>query len=80
MTETPRTEVAVRIRQDGRIVCAAMHPAEHGDTYVGDKLHYDLAIASTLVTEPWQATLGRGGHAAHGEWWWSGHVPVDVVL
>lgn len=26
--------MAVRVRKDGRILCAAMHPAEEGDCYV----------------------------------------------
>jgi ribonuclease HI len=24
--------------------------------------------------------VGRGGHAAHGEWWWRDRVPGDVEL
>ena len=45
--------MAVRIRESGLILCAAMHPAEPGDTYIDDGLHYTLSVESkVLVTEP----------------------------
>ena len=72
--------MAIRIRRDGRIKCAAMHRARAGDTYLGDRVHYDLVIAGALVTEPWGDARGRGGHSVHGEWWWSGNVPANVNL
>jgi hypothetical protein len=71
--------MAVRVRQDGRILCAAKHPAEPGDTYLHDGLHYRLsAELGTLVTEPMHCEGGRGGHAYHGEWWWRDRIPADV--
>lgn len=73
--------MAVRIRRDGRVLCAAMHPAEPGDTYLDDGLHYKLSVElGALVTEPMDSDVGRGGHAAHGEWWWRDEVPADVVI
>lgn len=76
--------MAVRIREGGRIFCAASHPALPGDTYINDHLHYRLsADLGVLVTEPMDAdpaNPGRGGHGQHGEWWWSDRVPEDVVL
>lgn len=70
--------MAVRIRKDGRILCAVMHPPEPDDLYIHDELHYELSIEKqVLVTEPMYSTEGRGGHSVHGEWWW---VPEDVVL
>jgi hypothetical protein len=73
--------MALRVRSDGRILCAAMHPAEDGDTYLHDGLHYKLsAELGALVTEPMHADAGRGGHARHGEWWWRDEVPDDVVI
>jgi hypothetical protein len=73
--------MAVRIRQDGRILCAAKHPELPGDSYLDDELHYKLSTkAGVLVTEPMECDSGRGGHSKHGEWWWSHNVPEDVIL
>lgn len=72
--------MAVRVRKDGRVLCAARHPAEPGDVYIDDGLHYTLSSElHVLVTEPLHEG-GRGGHAAHGEWWWRGQVPDDVTI
>lgn len=74
--------MAVRIRTDGRILCAAMHPARRGDTYLHDGIHYHLSVElRLLVTERADYVAGsRGGHRAHGEWWWRNAVPSDVVI
>ena len=73
--------MALRIREDGTILCAAMHPAEPGDTYLHDGISYRLTVDyRAIVTEPMHSAEGRGGHAAHGQWWWSSEVPVDVVI
>ena len=75
--------MAKRIRADGRILCAAMHPAEDGDTYIDDGLSYRLSVdLRVLVTEPMHLPDGvvRGGHATHGEWWWRNEVPADAVI
>lgn len=67
--------MAVRIRKDGRILCAAMHPAEEGDTYIHDGLHYRMSVEEkVLVTEPHEK------HSVHGEWWWAGNVPEGVYI
>ena len=66
--------MALRIRKDGRVLCAAMHAEEPGDTYLDDGLHYLLsAERKLLVTEPMER------HKLRGEWWWSGNVPGDVA-
>lgn len=73
--------MAVRIREDGRVLCAAMHPAEPGDTYLDDGISYRLSVVDkVLVTESMHQDCGRGGHAKHGEWWWQYRVPGDVVI
>lgn len=67
--------MAVRIRQDGRILCAALHPAEEGDTYLDDGVHYYLSVEKrVLVTEP----MPR--HAEHGQWWWKGQEPTTAEV
>lgn len=73
--------MALRIRRDGRILCAAVHPGESGDTYINDALHYRLSVdLGALVTEPMRCDGGRGGHASHGEWWWRDRIPADIEL
>lgn len=73
--------MAVRIRQDGRILCAAMHPPAQGDTYLDDGLHYKLSAGlGVLVTEPMYVDDGLGGHAEHGEWWWRGEEPEGAAV
>jgi hypothetical protein len=65
--------MAVRIRKDGRILCAAMHEAKEGDTYIDDGLHYHLSVEKkVLVTEPHER------HKESGEWWWKGNAPETV--
>jgi hypothetical protein len=66
--------MALRIRKDGRILCAAMHRAEPGDTYIHDGLHYQLSVEEkVLVTEPHEQ------HKLRGEWWWAGNVPEGIT-
>lgn len=58
-----------------------MHPALEGDTYLDDNIGYRLSVVDkVLVTEAMHQDAGRGGHAAHGEWWWADRVPADVVI
>jgi hypothetical protein len=67
--------MAVRIRRDGRILCAAMHGSEPGDTYLDDGLHYKLSVElQALVTEPMER------HKHHGQWWWRNEVPLGVTV
>lgn len=67
--------MALRIRKDGRIFCAAMHPEQPGDAYLTDSEHYYLSVERrVLMTEPFKQ------HARRGEWWWRGQVPSGVVI
>ncbi len=67
--------MAVRIREDGRIFCAAKHPEKPNDTYINDHLHYRLSVElKVLVTEPHEE------HSEHGEWWWIDEIPKDVII
>lgn len=67
--------MALRIRKDGRILCAAMHPKESGDIYIDDGLHYYLSVEKKLlVTEPHEK------HKDHGLWWWKDEVPEGTEL
>lgn len=67
--------MALRIRKDGRILCAAMHPAEEGDTYIHDGLHYQMSVEEKVIgTEPHEK------HSQHGQWWWMGNVPEGIEI
>lgn len=64
--------MALRIRKDGRIFCAALHPPKDGDTYIDDGLHYEMSVIHRVIyTDP------EPIHSQHGEWWWSGRKHVD---
>ena len=67
--------MALRIRKDGRILCAAIHKEEPGDTYLDDGIHYPLSVErKLLLTEPMEK------HKEHGQWWWVGNVPDNVEV
>ena len=67
--------MALRIRSDGRILCAALHNREDGDTYIDDNLHYEMSVVhKVIVTEPMPE------HTLRGEWWWTNQVPREVIV
>lgn len=67
--------MSLRIRKNGRILCAAMHYEEPGDTYIDDELHYQMSvIKKVIVTEPMFL------HRFRGEWWWTGNIPKDIEI
>ena len=55
--------MSIRWREDGDMVCAAMCKAEEGDTYIDDKLHYQLSVIS-------RAIIADVDHEANGLWHW----------
>ncbi len=57
--------MAIRIRKDGRLLCAAMHKKEEGDIYLSDEIVEKLPI----VPGPEER------HRITGEWWWAKNVP-----
>lgn len=67
--------MALRVRADGRVLCAAIHPERPGDTYLDDRVSYFLTVETRmLVTEPIER------HRIHGRWWWRGNVPEGVEI
>lgn len=68
--------MAVRIRKDGIIVCAALNPPLDGDCYIDDDLHYELSvIRRILVTTENDHHMKNGG-----QWWWKGQEPDCVII
>lgn len=67
--------MALRIRKNGRIFCAALTEPLPGDTYVCDQLHYVMSAEHrAIVTEPAER------HEKRGEWWWRNAVPPEIVI
>ena len=67
--------MALRIRKNGVILCAAMHKAEDGDVYINDGVHYYLSvIMKIIVTEPMDF------HKDRGEWWWKWNVQKGIKI
>lgn len=67
--------MALRIRKDGRILCAAIHPAEQGDTYIDDNLHYQMSCEHKVI-----GTEEIESHMKNGQWWWIGNLPEGVKI
>lgn len=68
--------MAVRIRKNGRIFCAALNGEEDGDCYIDDGLHYELsAVRKILVTTENEYHIKNDG-----EWWWRGQEPTGVII
>lgn len=45
------------------MICAAMSEAEEGDTYIDDRLHYQLSVVS-------KAIIADIDHEINGLWYW----------
>ena len=68
--------MAVRIRKNGKIVCAALNKVLNGDCYIDDGLHYNLSVERKILV-----TTENDYHMANGgEWWWKGQEPKDVII
>ena len=68
--------MALRIRKNGRIFCAALSVAENGDTYLDDEIHYILSVKYKLLV-----TTDVKNHIKNkGEWWWSGFIPRGIKI
>ena len=55
--------MSLRWRKTGELVCAAKSEPEEGDTYINDRLHYELSvIQKTIVPDLQEEKTGR--------WFW----------
>lgn len=55
--------MSLRWRKDGTLVCAAKSEALEDDTYIDDRLHYQLAVVS-------QAVVPSSDEESSGRWHW----------
>ena len=68
--------MAVRIRKNGKIVCAALNKEMPGDCYICDGLHYILSVENKILI-----TTENDYHMKHdGEWWWKGQEPKNIKI
>ncbi len=56
--------MSIRWRTDGRLLCAATHGEEPGDTYIDDRLHYWLSVVC-------RALVADVMHEQNGLWHWT---------
>lgn len=70
--------MAIRVRKDGRLLCAAIHPEEPGDTYLHDGIHSELAGSTGSMPVIGAEPMAK--HKTSGQWWWLGNVPEGVIL
>lgn len=59
--------MAIRVRKDGSMICAAHSAPEPGDTYIDDGLHYEMSQVHGVIT-----SHPMPEHEADPRWWWKG--------
>ena len=62
--------MALRVRKNGDILCAALHDEEDGDTYIPDNI--SEILTGCTGEEPLIITDPEPLHSTHGRWWWTG--------
>lgn len=59
--------MALRWRKSGEIVCAAKSRAHKDDTYINDRLHYELAVIQKTIVPDKDETKTGIWYWLHGE-------------
>ena len=59
--------MSIRWRKDGRLLCAAKSVKETGDTYLDDRLHYELAVQQKVLVPDVNEEDNGLWHWLHGE-------------
>ena len=62
--------MAIRWRKTGEMLCAAMFAEDVDDTYIDDRLHYQLSVISKSI-------IANIDHEKNGLWHW---VSGDIFL
>lgn len=62
--------MALRVRRNGDMMCAATTTAEEGDTYIDDQLHYEMSVVHGVIV-----TLPMPEHMDYPRWWWRSQAP-----
>lgn len=56
--------MAIRWRRKGQLICAAMSEPEQGDTYIDDRLAYELTVIQKII-------VADENHKENGLWRWA---------
>ena len=59
--------MAIRWRLNGQLVCAAKTDAQKGDTYIDDRLHYQLSVISKAIIADIDHETNNLWHWVHGD-------------
>ena len=60
--------MAIRWREDGRLLCAAASEPKDGDTYINDRLHYQLSVVSRAILADVEHEKNRLWHWVHEDY------------
>lgn len=67
--------MAIRVRTDGTMWCAALTPEMPGDTYIDDGLHYQMSVEHGVIV-----ALPMFAHESHPQWWWAASAPIEADM
>lgn len=71
--------MAIRWRKNGTLLCAAQSEAEGDDTYINDRLHYQLTVISrALLPDPAHEVNARY-HWVHGTDFLRGVPEIEIL-
>ena len=59
--------MSIRWRLNGDLVCAANSEEEEGDTYIDDRLHYQLSVVSRAIIADREHETNWLWHWVHGD-------------
>lgn len=65
--------MAIRVRKDGTMWCAALTEEHTGDTYIDDGLHYEMSIENGVIV-----ALPMPEHKENPQWWWTSSAPSEA--
>lgn len=68
--------MALRIRTNGDIFCAALNKEENGDIYINDDLHYLFTVVKKIIVTQAEPAHSRSG----GQWWFKYEVPEGIKI
>jgi len=67
--------MAIRVRKDGTMWCAAHTEAMEGDTYINDGLHYEMSVTHGVIV-----CLPLPEHEKNPQWWWASQAPKGADM